>query len=98
MMNRRTDAYGIRSRFCAWGDDKDGGSGGSNEGEGGKRKKPKYFLNVSGHLFSGGGFPSSGGDLDGEVGWGEEGEDNGGYVVATVVHALAEYPHDFLES
>ena len=43
-------------------------------------------------------FPSSGGDLDGEVSGREEGEDNGGYVVAAVVHALAEYPHDFLES
>ena len=43
-------------------------------------------------------FPSSGGDLDGEVGWGQEGEDLTRYVVAAVVHALAEYPHDFLES
>ena len=35
--------------------------------------------------------------MDWEVGWGEEGEDNGGYVIAAVEHALAEYPHDFLE-
>ena len=42
-------------------------------------------------------FPPGRGDLDWEVGWGEEGEDNGGDVVAAVVHALAEYPHDFLE-
>ena len=35
--------------------------------------------------------PSSGGDLDGEVGWGQEGEDLGGDVVAAVVHAFAEY-------
>jgi len=34
--------------------------------------------------------PSSGGDLDGEVGRGEEGEDLGGDVVAAVVHALTE--------
>jgi len=34
--------------------------------------------------------PSSGGDLDWEVGRGEEGEDLGGDVVAAVVHALAE--------
>ena len=31
--------------------------------------------------------PSRRGDLDGEVGWGEEGEDLGGDVVATVVRA-----------
>ena len=42
-------------------------------------------------------FPSSGGDLDRELGWGEEGEDLGGDVVATVVHTLAEEPHDLLE-
>ena len=42
-------------------------------------------------------FPPGGGDLDGEVGGGEEGQDLGGDVVAAVVHALAEYPHDFLE-
>ena len=34
--------------------------------------------------------PSSGGDLNGEVGWREEREDLGGDVVAAVVHALAE--------
>ena len=34
--------------------------------------------------------PSSGGDLNGEVGRGEEGEDLGRDVVAAVVHALAE--------
>ena len=35
-------------------------------------------------------FPSSGGDLNGEVGRGEEGEDLGSDVVAAVVNALAE--------
>ena len=35
-------------------------------------------------------FPFCGGELDGEVGWGEEGEDNGGDVVAAVVNALGE--------
>ena len=34
--------------------------------------------------------PSSGGDLNGEVGGREEGEDLGGHVVPAVVHALAE--------
>ena len=43
------------------------------------------------------GFPPGRGDLDWEVGWGEEGEDLGGDVVAAVVHALAEEPHHFLE-
>ena len=42
-------------------------------------------------------FPSGWGDLDWEVVWGEKGEDNGGDVVAAVVHALAEEPHDLLE-
>ena len=42
-------------------------------------------------------FPPGRGDLDWEVGWGEKGEDNGGDVVAAVVHALAEEPHDLLE-
>ena len=36
------------------------------------------------------GFPSSGGDLDWEVGRGEEGQDLGGDVVAALVNALAE--------
>ena len=31
------------------------------------------------------------------MGRGEEGEDNRSYVVAAVVHALAEPPHDLLE-
>ena len=35
-------------------------------------------------------FPPGRGDLDGEVGGGEEGEDLGGDVVAAVVNALAE--------
>ena len=43
-------------------------------------------------------FPPGRGDLDGEVSGREEGEDYGCDVVAAVVHALAEYPHDFLES
>ena len=42
-------------------------------------------------------FPSCGSDLNGEMDRGEEGEDLGGDVVAAVVHALAEEPHDFLE-
>jgi len=42
-------------------------------------------------LFSlGVGGPSCWGDLDGEVGGREEGEDLGGDVVAAVVYALAE--------
>ena len=43
-------------------------------------------------------FPTCRGELDGEVGGREEGEDNGGDVVAAVVHALAEPPHYLLES
>ena len=35
-------------------------------------------------------FPPGRGDLNGEVGWREEGEYHGGYVVAAVEHALAE--------
>ena len=35
--------------------------------------------------------------MNGEVGRGEEGEDLGGDVVATVVHQFAELPHDLLE-
>jgi len=31
------------------------------------------------------------------MGWGEEGEDLGGDVVAAVVHALAEPSHNFLK-
>jgi len=42
--------------------------------------------------------PPCRGDLDGKVGWGEEGQDLGGDVVAAVVHALAELSHDSLEN
>jgi len=42
-------------------------------------------------------FPPGWGDLDIEMGWREEGQDNGGDVVAAVVHAFAEPPQNLLE-
>jgi len=41
---------------------------------------------------------TSGGDFDGEVGWGEEGENLGGGFFAAVVHALAEPPLNISQS
>ena len=42
-------------------------------------------------------FPPGRGNLDWEVGWGEEGEDLGGDVVAAVVHQFAKVFHNLLE-